>query len=681
MIQKRYRIAVDTGGTFVDAVEFDETTCEYKIAKSPTTPSNPVEGFMSALDKLGTPLDQVSIIIHGTTLGVNAIIQRKGAETCIITNNGFKDVFEIGRGDVPPHAMYDYNYTKPKPLVKRRNIVEVNCRIDRDGNVIYDLNEEETKKSILNVLGKNHIKSAAIMFLHSYKNYTHEQYVKKLLTKLRPDIFVSASSDIVREYREYERLSTTVLDAYIKPIVSDYLTRLDDELRRKGFDGILLIMKSDGGTMPLSTAANSPVLTLQSGPAGGVIGAIHLSKQLNIDKIITMDIGGTSLDVCVVEGYKANVIHKSDIDNYPLLMTMFDIRSIGAGGGSIALLKDELLQVGPESAGADPGPTCYGKGGAHPTVTDASVILGYIDPLTFLAGEMKIEQELSYRGIREQISSRLGIDVIEAAAGVVDIMITNSLGAIKQITVEEGKDPSEYTLVSYGGAGPLFASILAKELGVPDVLIPPVPAAFSAWGMLTANVTYEISQTHLEILEETTVDKINKYFDPLVKDVVSRLEKQYLPLKSKLTERTLELRYLGQEHTLEIEVTGMSSVQQIRETFDELHDRRYGHRMKNEVEIVNYRAKAIGLLEKPRIKTAERLAYDPPIATGKRQAFCLTTHTMKEFAIYKRNELRFGHKIRGPAIVDEGVTSTLIHTGQEAFIDKYGNILIRTGAP
>jgi N-methylhydantoinase A len=678
MGQKHYRIAVDTGGTFVDAVEFDELTGKFRIAKSPTTPSNPVVGFLNAIEKLRTPLDEVSIILHGTTLGVNAIIQKKGAQTCIITNRGFKDVYEIGRGDVPSYAMYDYNYIKPRPLVRRRNIIEVDCRIDRDGRVVRDIDENEVRKSVSEILSDG-IQSVAITFLHSYRNYLHEQRVKEILKSVRPGIFVSASSDIVREYREYERLSTTVLDAYIKPIVSDYLDRLGESLEKRGFRGVLLIMKSDGGTMPVSTAATTPVFTLQSGPAGGVTGAIHLARQLSIDKIITMDIGGTSLDVCVVEDFKANVIHKSSIDNYPLLMTMFDIRSIGAGGGSLALLRSGLLQVGPESAGADPGPMCYGKGGLHPTVTDASVILGYIEPNTFLSGDMKINPELSLKGLKEQISSKLGIDVVEAAAGIIDIMVTNSLGAIKQITVEEGKDPSEYTLVSYGGAGPLFASILAEELGIPTVLVPPVPAAFSAWGMLAAGVTYEISQTNLQVLEETELEEIREFFEPLVKEVISKLESQALPLKSEQVEKTLELRYLGQEHTLEIEISNTNSTKQIREEFDKLHDRRYGHKMDNQVEIVNYRAKVIGILEKPKLNVIDDSGKNLPQKVGTRHAFCLTTHQMKEFSVYKRDNLLFGHRVSGPAIIDEGVTSTLVHTGQEALIDRYGNIILRVG--
>src|SRR3989441_104483 len=438
--KRRFRIGVDTGGTFVDAVEFDGETGEFKVAKASTTPADPTVGFVKAIEKLGTPLDQTYIILHGTTLGVNAIIEKKGAKTGIITNKGFRDVFEIGRGDVPFQSMYDFNYQKPKRIVKRRNTVGVTCRVDFSGAVLQELDEREVETSAHYLLREQGVESLAVSFLHSYRNPTHETRVGEIVRSLYPEKSVSLSSEVVSEYREYERTSTTVVDAYIKPLVATYLQKLSKELSGRGFKGHLLIMRSDGGVMTVSTAARSPISTVQSGPAGGVVGASYLSTLLKRDKIITMDIGGTSLDVCVIEGGAANVIHRSTVEDYPLLVTMYDIRSVGAGGGSVSSVRDGLLQVGPESAAADPGPMSYNRGGRRPTVTDAAVILGYIDPSNFLSGEMPLAEKLARDGVEEQVAKPLGISLVQAAAGIMKITVTNSMAAIRQITVEEGRD-------------------------------------------------------------------------------------------------------------------------------------------------------------------------------------------------------------------------------------------------
>src|SRR5437867_2914994 len=511
----RFRVGVDTGGTFVDAVEFDEQTRKFKMAKSPTTPSDPTTGFLNALRKLGTPLDQTYLILHGTTLGVNAIIQMKGALTGIITNQGFKDIFEIGRGDVPPASMYDYNYLKSHRIVKRRDIAEIAGRIDQKGDIIRDLDEQAANVALRRLVDDQKVRSIAVSLLHSYKNADHEERIKSIAARAYPNLSVSISSEVVSEYREYERTSTTALDAYIKPIIAEYLHKLERTLNANGFRGLLLITRSDGGMMTAATAANSPISTVQSGPAGGVVGASYLAALTKRQKLITMDIGGTSLDVCVIEEGQANVIHQSQVEHYPLLLTMYDVRSIGAGGGSIATVKTGLLHVGPESAGADPGPMCYGRGGTRPTVTDAAVILGYIDPETFLAGDMQLKPELAREGIMKEVVAPLGAELVEAAAGIMKVTAANSVGAIKQITVEEGRDPAEYTLLTFGGAGPLFGAILALELGIPTVIVPGAPAAFSALGMLMSDISYEVSQTNISVLEETSIEGIREFFAPL----------------------------------------------------------------------------------------------------------------------------------------------------------------------
>ncbi|MDA4127618.1 MAG: hydantoinase/oxoprolinase family protein [Thaumarchaeota archaeon] len=540
--KRRFRIGVDTGGTFVDAIEFNEETGEFKVAKSPTTPSDPTVGFANAIEKLGTPLDETYLILHGTTLGVNAILQRKGVNTGIMTNNGFRDIFEIGRGDVPFQSMYDFNYYKPKRIVRRANTIGVTCRVDFNGRVLQELDETEVRSSLEYLVKRRGVESLAISFLHSYKNPAHELRVGEIVRSLYPEMSVSLSSEVVGEYREYERTSSTVLDAYIKPLVATYLEKLEKDLSKRGFKGHLLIMRSDGGVMSVPTAVSSPISTVQSGPAGGVVGASYLATLLKKDKMITMDIGGTSLDVCVIEGGAANVIHQSTVEDYPLLETMYDIRSIGAGGGSISAVKDGLLQVGPESASADPGPMCYNKGGTRPTVTDAAVVLGYIDPANFLSGEMRIAEDLARDGVERMIAKPLGMSLVDAAAGTMKITVTNCMAAIRQITVEEGKDPADYSLVAFGGAGPLFASIMAKELGIPEVVVPIAPAAFSAWGMLMCDVSYEVSQTSISLLDDVRPDELSARFLPLETRLKSILGEQGAPFRNIILERKLELR-------------------------------------------------------------------------------------------------------------------------------------------
>ena len=641
---KRFRVGVDTGGTFVDAVEFDEQTRKFKMAKSPTTPSDPTIGFLNALRKLGTPLDQTYLILHGTTLGVNAIIQMKGALTGIITNQGFKDIFEIGRGDVPPASMYDYNYLKPPRIVKRRDIAEIPGRIDQNGNVIRDLDEQAANVALRRLVDDQKVRSIAVSLLHSYKNADHEERIKSIAFRAYPNLSVSISSEVVSEYREYERTSTTVLDAYIKPIIAEYLRKLERTLNANGFKGVLLITRSDGGMMTAATAANSPISTVQSGPAGGVVGASYLAALTKRQKLITMDIGGTSLDVCVIEGGQANVIHQSQVEHYPLLLTMYDVRSIGAGGGSIATVKTGLLHVGPE---------------------------------TFLAGDMQLKPELAREGIMKEVVGPLGSDLVEAAAGIMKVTAANSVGAIKQITVEEGRDPAEYTLLTFGGAGPLFGAILALELGIPTVIVPGAPAAFSALGMLMSDISYEVSQTSISVLEETSIEGIREFFAPLESKVKDILLRQEAPFKKVQVHRQLELRYLGQEHSLEISIDDAKSVTEIKASFDAFHFKRYGHKIDDLVEVLNFRARAVGLLEKPELPKLSKATDAAPPHAKRREAYCLTSDKMTNFGVYRREQLRPGHVVEGPAIVDEGVTRTVIHTGQSLTVDELGNLVIK----
>lgn len=670
----RFRIGIDTGGTFVDAVELDEETRRFRIAKAPTTPTDPSVGVLNALEKLGTPLNQTKMIIHGTTLGVNSIIQRKGAVTGLIVNEGFRDIFEIGRGDVPPQHIYDFNYYKKLSFIKRRNIIGVPCRINYKGEEVKKLDVDALKAGLIHLVEQG-VESIAVCFLHSYKNPAHEEAAARIISEAYPHLTVSASCDVVREYREYERMSTTVLDAYIKPIVSRYILKLKQALAERGFRGKLLIMRSDGGVMAAETAAKTPLSTVQSGPAGGVIGAKYYAKTFGLSRLITMDIGGTSLDVSVVDDGEVGTLHQSTIEHYPILLTTYDIRSIGAGGGSIASVESGLLKVGPESAGAEPGPMCYAKGGLRPTITDAAVCLGYINPARFLSGDMKLQPELSLKGVREQIAEPLNLTLTDAAAGILKVAVANSVGAIRAITVEEGRDPADYTLLAYGGAGPLLASIIARELKIPKVVVPTMPAAFSAWGMLMADITYDRSQTFLSLLDEVSMKELDEQFVQLEARVKDALLEQGVREDRMRLQRSIELRYLGQEHTIEVALEGLSTTHELRVEFDRQHQRRYGHKMRDPVQTVNLRVRGLGVLPKPQIHKLDVKTCGDSLVDI-RDAYCLIVGEVRKFSIHLRERLKSGSTVTGPAIIDEGVSTTLIHTGQSVVVDEYGNLVI-----
>ena len=509
---KPYRLAVDIGGTFVDAIEFDVSNQSVRLEKSPTTPQEPWKGVLDALEKLGTDLKQASLFIHGTTLGINAILQRKGELTGIITNEGFRDIFEIGRANVPAEHMYNFRYEKPVPLVKRRHTAGVPGRINVKGEVVEELDEKALLEAARTLVEDHKIRSLAVVFLHSYKNPEHEQRAARLLRENFPQVAVSISTDITREYREYERTSTTVLDAYIRPIYEEYVDRLKEELASRGFDGKFLITRSSGGAMTAEVARRSPIFTVMSGPAGGIVGAAHIARTLGKNRLISVDFGGTSLDSCLIEDGKPVLMHEADLEHLPALIPIYDMRSIGAGGGSIAWLEEGLLKVGPQSAGAVPGPIAYGKGGTEPTTTDAALALGYLDPKKFLKGRMELDVEASRQGIERVIAKPLGIDVLEAATGIFDVVMATTVGAIREISVERGYDPTEFTLLAFGGAGPMFAPLLAREMSIPETIVPLAPSAFSAWGMLMSDLAADFSRTDVQVLEEYDLENWRRGF-------------------------------------------------------------------------------------------------------------------------------------------------------------------------
>jgi N-methylhydantoinase A len=670
------RIAVDIGGTFVDAVAFDEASRELRVEKAPTTPDDPTRGVMDAVAKLGVDLAGVEAFLHGTTLGINAYLERKGARTGIVTNRGFRDVYEIARTNVPRRAMYDLLYDKPPPLVPRRRRLGVPGRIGPDGEELEPLDEEAVAEAADRLVEGEGVDSIAVCFLHAYRNPDHERRTGEIVEERHPGVSLSLSSDITREYREFERTSTAVIDAYIKPIFASYVDRLRETLEEEGFGGSFLLARSGGGTLTAEAAKRAPVHTILSGPAGGLIGATHVAGETGHPDLISVDLGGTSLDACVVEGGAPAVEYEASLEHLPVVIPVYDIRTIGAGGGSIAWLDGELLKVGPQSAGADPGPMCYGRGGEEPTVTDAALALGYLDPEAFLGGEMGLDGDAARRGI-EGIAGPLGMSTLEAARGVYDVTLAKMVGAIREITVEKGLDPRDFSVLAYGGAGPMVVPLLGRETGIARVVVPQAPSVFSAWGMLNADVMHDVSRTEVALLSGLELDELEGMFGPLEEEARDALEADGFGREEARVERSVDMRYHGQEHTVEVPAGDLASVEELAARFEERHESRYGHVMGDPPQVVHLRVRGVGLLEKPPLERAAGSAGGGS-RVGAREAYCFARGEVVEFGVHDRAVLGPGDAVEGPAIVREPTTTVVLQSDQRAEVDDFGQLVITT---
>ncbi|WP_306118073.1 MULTISPECIES: hydantoinase/oxoprolinase family protein [unclassified Roseitalea] len=671
------RIAVDIGGTFVDAVELDMTTGAFRFEKAPTTPGAPANGVIDAVGRLRDSLESVSLFIHGTTLGLNAVLERRGALTGIITNAGFRDIFLIGRGNVPDAHMYDFQYQRPESLVRRRHIFGVPGRLDYKGNEITPLDEDAVRAAAKTLVEDMGIEAIAVTYLFSFRNPEHERRTAAIIGEMYPETKVSISSDITREHREYERTSTTVLDAYIRPIFERYIDALRAALKARAFSGRFAIMRSGGGAMSADAAKSSPTQTVLSGPAGGLVGGALIAEVLERPDLVTFDIGGTSLDVCLIEQAAPMVAHEASLEDLPLLIPTYDIRTIGSGGGSIASMNLGLLKVGPRSASAVPGPICYGRGGTEPTVTDAALVLGYMDPESFLDGRMPLDAAGANEGIKQQIAEPLGLDVVQAAARIFDVSLANNVGAVRQLTVERGRDPRDFSLLAFGGAGPLIAPLVAREMGLKDTIVPLLPSGFSAWGMLGADIVDDFAQTDLTILGSETAEALDAKFKTLEADAARSLSAQGVQQGDAVMERQLELRYQGQEHALTLTVGATLDADELVQRFAAAHEGLYGHSMDAPVQILTTRVRGIGRTRRPTLVKAEQPATAPsPTPKAHRDAFDFAQRAMVSFAVYNRADIAPFSSLSGPALIDEGTSVTVIHADQTVAVNAYGHLII-----
>lgn len=678
MREHPYRLAVDIGGTFVDVVLFDVTTGDWRLDKTFTTPANAAAGVNAAIAGLGVDGSQVGSFIHGTTLGLNTVLERKGAVTGVLTNAGFEDILEMGRYTRERAQMYSLEYDVARPLVPRRMRLGIPGRMNAAGEELQALDEEAVRAATKRLVEDWQVGSIAVCYLHAYKNPDHERRTAEIIRDEWPDVAVSISSDIVREYREYERTSTTVVNAYIQPIFGRYIRSLEEKLVEEQVSGSFYITRSGGGALLAHDAIDVPIHTIFSGPAGGLIGTAWLSRLLDRPDLIAIDIGGTSTDACVVRDGVPSLRYEAAIERLPLMVPTYDLSTIGAGGGSIARVEAGLLKVGPQSAGAEPGPICYGRGGTQPTFTDAAVVLGYIDPDHFLGGELSLDAEAARAGLETQVAEPLGLTAPEAARGVFDVLMARTVSAIREITVEQGLDPREFGMLAYGGAGPVFVPLIGREMGVREVIIPQAPSVFSAWGMLTTDLVQEYAQTLVGLLEDSTMESLHSEAARLVETATSDLDKGGFSPTDQGIERFAVMRYFGQEYSLEVPLEESDDAQSLGERFNDFYGRRYGHAMTDPIQLVHLRVRGIGRNPRPHIQEVPARLGAGPVARTTRQAFCFARRDMIDFDVYQRADLCDGDVVTGPAIVEEETTTLVFHSDQTARVDGYGHLFIET---
>ncbi len=675
----RYRVAVDVGGTFIDFVLHDERTGEVVIEKQPSFPSTLAEEFATGLGRLPAPPAAISRLFHGTTVAINTVVQERGAPIGLITTAGFRDVLSIGRG--ARLEIYNLLYRPPEPIIPRRLCREVPERTAADGTELVPLDEEALDREV-DALVVDGAEAIAICFLHSYINPSHERRAVERIRTRYPGIAITISSDVVTEWHEYERTSTAVLNAYLQPPFHRYVSELQERLEDVGYSRPLALMQSSGGVISAERAADLPIRTLESGPAGGVIGAQSLARALGYGNVICTDVGGTTYDVALIERGEILERTKTTVNGRSILGSSIDITSIGAGGGSIARIDHRgAIKVGPESAGAHPGPACFGRGGADPTVTDAQLILGYLDPAAFLGSRMRLDIEAARQAVEAHIAIPAELTVEEAAAGILAIAETNMTHAIRLVTVERGLDPREFVLFAYGGGGGLFAAAVADELEIATVLIPRIPANFSAWGILTSDYREDAALTRVRPLEAVTAEEVVDDLRNLEAAVTGMLRTYGFGETSIHRIYRADLRFAGQEHTVTVPLDPSwlddpkALLEGARQRFVTMHQQLYGHGTGDSpLEVVTSRCQAIGRVERPGMGRWNVRQSGGP--TGSRQAFFPRTGFV-ESQVFDRDTLALGQPVVGPAIIEEWTTTITVPPGWSGTTDSLGNLVLQ----
>ena len=680
---KIIRLAADIGGTFTDVAAFDEKKGRLYLGKTLSTPHRLVAGILDGVHKTGIAIDQAQLFLHGSTIAINTMLERSGAKTALITTRGFRDIYEIGRINRPDS--FNLHHRKHQPLVERDLRFELTERLLANGTIHLPLNQPELD-ALINELAKLDIEAVAILFLHAYRNPKHEVMVRNQIRKKLPHLFVSISSDLSQEYREFERTSTVVANAYIGPRIDRYLGEIETELKTEKFSGQFHVVQSTGGLYSLKEARKDCVRMMESGPASGVIGTQVLCEALNIPNAIAFDMGGTTAKAGVVRAGEALVANSVMIGGYltglPLLTPMIDIHEVGTGGGSMATLSATgALRVGPQSAGAMPGPVCYGLGGTQPTVTDANLLLGRLNPDHFLGGEMQLYSKASQTAMLNKIAKPLGLDVTKAAYGILQIAAASMSHAVKGVTTDRGLDPGAFPyLFAYGGAGPLHASMVARELRIPHVIIPRAPGHFSAFGMLLANFRKDLVRSMFITLGDVQVQQLNAWFEDLESTGFKAQKDSGLPIQRVVVQRYLDMRYVGQEHAVTVEIPFSAFKQKnmnlVKQSFDQAHEERYGRGSPHEMaEIVSIRSAISGVMKKPTLEKIQSGISKPlnSSSTGRRKAY-FGIHDWCDTPVFAREHLLAGNVIQGPALIEEHASTTVVQPGDRVKVDVFGNL-------
>jgi N-methylhydantoinase A len=672
----RCRVSMDIGGTFTDVVAYDEEAGTYAVGKSSTTPADLTEGVFAALDRVVASPRDISFTVHGTTQGLNAFLQRRGERVLLLATAGAGDVYHIARGNRT--RLYDLHYRKPEPLVARRDIAEIGGRLNYAGEQLEPLDEQAVRAAARRV-SEEGFGAVAVAFLFSFVNPEHELRAEAILREELDSVTVSLSHRVAREWREYERTSSTVVDAYTAPIVRRYLERLEDQLVSGGLSVPLHVMQSSGGIVTAASAREFSLQTLLSGPVGGTMGGVALARMLQRPNLICVDMGGTSFDVSLVVDGEPDISSEASLEGFPLLMPVVNIHTVGAGGGSLAYTEAGGLRVGPASAGATPGPACYGRGGKQATVTDANVVLGRIDPRYFAGGTMTLDVEAASDAVAA-LAQELHLGVEELAEGICDVVNAKMAQAIRTLTVEKGIEPRDFALVAFGGAGAMHAAFLARELEIREVIVPAMPGVFSAWGMLETELRRDASRAYYVPLGELHHQELADTLAELEREGLADLTAEGVPEGTGRVRHALDMRYIGQEYTLTIPLTSASEPLEpvfddaVAERFHVAHDARFGHANRGApVEFVTVRSTALGDLGRAEPARLEE-SVDAVTPSVTRQV--VFDRTRRDTAVVRRDDLDAGSVIEGPAIVEEATATTVVPPGATVRVDPFGALLV-----
>jgi len=682
----KYRIGIDVGGTFTDFLLASEDGSS-EIFKVLSTPENPSVGLMNGLMEIATAKDtslqefirRVTTIVHGTTVTTNAVLTRKGAKTALLTTKGLRDALEMRRGI--REEQYNNHYTNVEPLVPRYLRYPIEERLDYKGDVLTEIKESDVKDAV-RLFVKEDVEAVAICFMNSFANGSHETVAAKVIKEKMPTAYLTVSSEFLPSIRFYDRISTTVLNSYVGPILRSYLTSLIQKLKDIGFDGVLLIMQSNGGVVSPESAIESAAVTLLSGPAAGPMAGIEYTSIQDYDDCITIDMGGTSFDAALIKDKTPLVTTEGEINRLRIALPMLGIYTIGAGGGSIGWVDEGgLLRMGPQSAGSNPGPACYDLGGELPTCTDADLVLGYLDKDFFAGGRMLLNYDRAVKAIKDKIADPLGMDVTQAAAGMYRVINVNMASGVREVSVKRGHDPREFPLVVAGGAGPVHACIIAQELEIPVMIIPKESSIFCAAGMLMSDLKHDFVRTYSTPIHGMDIEKFQALFHDMEKEATALLKSEHIPESAIQHIYSLDMRYIKQYHEVNVEIRKENlekgDLVSIVRSFHPEHNRLFGYSLEEEkthIELINLRLLSVGRTVKPRFKQEKYDKKDPEKALKmKRKVYLPLLEQYVDIPVYDGHKLRYGNKVAGPALIEQVNTTTFVTPEYNVLCDRYGS--------